>query len=131
MPPQFHADKAQPDKAQPGYDTEPGTAAADSHVSRRSVLRGAAGAGAVGLVAATGAGAAFAATRPAAATRPTAAAKPATLDAATENVGREPLVVYLRDIKTAEFEVFNGTSQVRVRSPRLVAQLLNDLQTAQ
>jgi hypothetical protein len=115
MPPQNQADQA----------------ASDSGVSRRSLLRGAAGVGAVGLVAATGAGAAFAATRPAAAARPTAAAKPATLDAVTENAGRDPLVVYLRDIKTGEFEVFNGTSQVRVRSPRLVAQLLADLQTAQ
>jgi hypothetical protein len=125
MPPQFHADQAQP-----GYDTGPGTAAADSHVSRRSLLRGAAGVGAVGLVAATGAGAAFAATRPAAA-RPAAAAKPATLDATTERAAGDPLVVYLRDLKTGEVEVFNGSSQVRVRSPKLVAQLLADLQTAQ
>jgi hypothetical protein len=136
MPPQFHADQAQPDQAQPGYDaqpghgTGPGTAAAGSQVSRRSLLRGAAGVGAVGLVAATGTGAAFAATRPAAA-RPTAAAKPATLDATTEHAGAEPLVVYLRDLKTGEVEVFNGTSQVRVRSPKLVAQLMADLQTAQ
>jgi hypothetical protein len=95
------------------------------------MLRGAAGVSAVGLVAATGAGAAFAATRPAASARPATPAKPATLDATSVKADEEPLVVYLRDIKSGEFEVFNGTSQVRVRSPKLVAQLLNDLQTAQ
>jgi hypothetical protein len=129
MPPQIHADQVQPDRAQPSYDTEPGTVQMNSQVSRRSLLRGAAGAGAVGLVAATGAGAAFAVTRPAAA-RPTSAAKPAALDATSGHAGSEPLVVYLRDIKSGEFEVFTGTSQVRVRSPKLVAQLLDDLQMA-
>jgi hypothetical protein len=40
-------------------------------------------------------------------------------------------VVYLRDAKSGEFEVFRGTQQVKVRNPRLVAQLLDGIATAQ
>ena len=79
------------------------------HMSRRSVLRGAAGAGAVGLAAATGAGAVVAAARPR-----TMAARPANASS---------LVVYLRDATTGELEVFAGTSKVRLRDPALAAQL--------
>ena len=133
MPPQTHPD--QPRQAQPGSDSEPGTTAPTSALSRRSVLRGAAGAGAVGIAAATGVGAAFAATRPSTGTRPADAGKDAgkvvTTDTAPQKPGGEPLVVYLRDASTGEFEVFNGTRQVRVRDPRLVAQLLDGVQAAQ
>jgi hypothetical protein len=45
--------------------------------------------------------------------------------------GTEPLVVYLRDTAAGEFEVFHGTQQVKVRNPRLVAQLLDGIATAQ
>jgi len=85
-----------------------------SRMSRRSLLRGAAGAGAVGLVAATGVGAVAAAVRP-----DTKAAAPAALPA---HAG--PLMVYLRDARTGELEVFAGTSKVRFRDPVLAAQLL-------
>jgi hypothetical protein len=96
-------------------------------VARRSVLRGAAGLGAAGLVAAAGAGAVVAATRPAkAAAGPAPGAGPA-----ARAGGAEPLVVYLRDAAAGEFEVFHGTRQVRVRNPRLVAQLLDGIATAQ
>jgi hypothetical protein len=135
MPPQTNAE--QPRQAQPGSDTGPGTtvpgttvpgttgpgpAQLASPLSRRSMLRGAAGVGAVGLAAAAGAGAVFAATRPADTTRPAGAAAP--------KGNGEPLVVYLRDTSTGEFEIFNGTRQVRLRNPALVAQLLDGLQTA-
>jgi len=98
-----------------------------SGMSRRTVLRGAAGAGAVGLAAAAGVGAVVAATRPdtkagASAARPAAAA----LSAKPQNAG--PLVVYLRDAKTGEFDVFAGTTKVRFRDPALVAQLLQAVQ---
>ena len=128
MPPQTHPD--QPRQAQPGSDAEPGTAQLASPMSRRSLLRGAAGAGALGLAAAAGGGAVFAATRPSDGTRP-ADAKAATTDTAAGKANGEPLVVYLRDTSTGEFDVFNGTRQVRIRDPRLVAQLLHGLQTAQ
>jgi hypothetical protein len=131
MPPQTHVD--QPRQAQPGSDAEPGTTAPTAPLSRRSVLRGAAGAGAVGFAAAAGAGAVFAATRPSTGTRPAEAdaGKVVTTDTAPQKPAGEPLVVYLRDTSTGEFEVFNGTRQVRMRDPKLVAQLLDGVQAAQ
>ena len=129
MPPQTHPD--QPRQAQPGSDAEPGTAQLASPMSRRSLLRGAAGAGALGLAAAAGGGAVFAATRPAGTTSPADAGKAAATGSAAAKPSGEPLVVYLRDTSTGEFEIFNGTRQVRVHNPRLVAQLLDGLQTAQ
>jgi hypothetical protein len=129
MPPQTQA--GQPRQAQPGSGTEPGTAPLAAPLSRRSLLRGAAGAGAVGLAAAAGGGAVFAATRPSGVTRPADAGKGATTGTAAGKASGEPLVVYLRDTSTGEFDVFNGTRQVRIRDPRLVAQLLRGLQTAQ
>jgi hypothetical protein len=92
------------------------------------VLRGAAGVGAVGIAAAAGGGAIFAATRPAsAATRPA----PSPAGAAPRTTDGEPLVAYLRDAATGEFEIFHGTRQIRVRNPRLAAQLLDGLAAAQ
>jgi len=85
--------------------TDPGQ---PRRVSRRSVLRGAAGAGAVGLAAAAGAGAVV-------------AASPGTKAAGPAKAG--PLVVYLRDATTGELEVFAGTSKVRFRDPALAARL--------
>jgi hypothetical protein len=103
--------------------------------TRRSVLRGAAGIGAVGLATAAGAGAVAAAARPssapAAPAAAAAAAPRAPADAAPQAADGDPLVVYLRDTAAGEFEVFQGTRQVRVRNPRLVAQLLDGLATAQ
>jgi hypothetical protein len=91
--------------------------------SRRSVLRGAAGVGAVGLAAAVGVGAvaapALAADRPrpgsADAGRPAATALPAG--------AAEPLVVYLRDAASGELDVFAGTGHAVIRDPALVARL--------
>jgi hypothetical protein len=98
------------------------------------VLRGAAGLGAAGLAAAAGAGAVVAATRPASTAaspppRPRTAAGTAASTAAQPS--GDPLVVYLRDAKAGEFEVFRGTQQVKVRNPKLVAQLLDGIATAQ
>jgi hypothetical protein len=97
-----------------------------SRVSRRSLLRGAAGAGAVGIAAASGAGAVLAAARPATAatTGATTAAVPA---ARLTDAG--PLVVYLRDAATGEMEVFAGAGQARFRDPALAARLLSRAHT--
>jgi hypothetical protein len=38
-----------------------------------------------------------------------------------------PLVVYLSDTTTGEFDVFGDTGQVRVKNPALVSQLLKNL----
>jgi hypothetical protein len=101
-------------------------------VARRSVLRGAAGLGAAGLAVAAGAGAVVAATRPAstAASPPPRTAAGAAAGTAAQPSG-DPLVVYLRDATAGEFEVFRGTQQVKVRNPKLVAQLLDGITTAQ
>jgi hypothetical protein len=87
------------------------------HMSRRSVLRGAAGACAVGLTAATGASAVVASASPG-----TKGAAPAATAAGPTNAGS--LVVYLRDATTGELEVFAGTSKVRFRDPALAARLV-------
>ena len=92
--------------------------------SRRSVLRGAGAAGAVGIAAAVGAGAAsgvaVAATRPAADNR----ANPDNRATAEHSAGAgAPLVVYLRDAASGEFDVFAGTSRATMVDPDLAARL--------
>jgi len=87
-----------------------------SPLSRRSVLRGAAGAGAAGIAAAALAGGALPA---AASTR--AAAGPAR---GTAVGAGEPVVVHVRDAAAGELEVFRGTSCTRVRDKELAARLV-------
>ena len=87
-----------------------------ARVSRRSVLRGAAGAGAVGLAAAGGVTAVAGLTRQDASARHDAAG-PADAQAGA-------VMVYLRDTSTGEMEVFAGTGQTTVRNPALVRELL-------
>lgn len=82
-------------------------------MSRRSLLQGAATAGAAGLaVTAIGAAAtpAFAAT-----SQPSAADQPVT------HAG--PIVVHVRDAKTGDIEVFSGTSGTRLRDKDLAARI--------
>jgi len=114
MPPQTHAEQA----------SEPVTAPEQpSPMSRRSLLRGAAGAGAVAVAAAAGAGGVVALTRPQTQTAPPAA-KPVTMAEVPPNAMAGPLVVYLRDTTTGEMDVFAGTGQLRLHDPALVGQLL-------
>ena len=114
MPPQTHAEQA----------SEPVTAPErPSPMSRRSLLRGAAGAGAVAVAAAAGAGGVVALTRPQTQTAPPAA-KPVTMAEVPLNAMAGPLVVYLRDTTTGEMDVFAGTGQLRLHDPALVGQLL-------
>ena len=83
-------------------------------VSRRSVLQGAATAGAAGLAAtALGAAVSPAAAASESAPRGTGAAKPAS----------GPLVVHVRDAKSGDIEVFSGTSQIRLRDRDLAARI--------
>jgi hypothetical protein len=130
MPPQTHADQDLPGQVAPDGNPAAATAEPGDRVSRRSLLRGAAGVGAVGLAATVG-GAAFAAASSSAARPPAAGAAHDTArqDSASGQAG-DHLVVYLRDAASGEFEVFNGTSQTRVHNPGLAAQLLNGLKTA-
>jgi len=86
-------------------------------MSRRSVLRGAAGAGVAGLAAAALAGTpALAASR---------APDPATrkLDRAEEPTAAEPVVVHVRDLRTGQLDVYSGTNHVRIHDRQLAAQL--------
>jgi hypothetical protein len=110
MPPQIHADQA-----------EHGAGRPPASLSRRSLLRGAAGVGAVSVAAAAGAGTIFAAAGSA------NAATGAHADTAAHPAGDEPIVAYLRDASTGEFEVFHGTRQVRVRDRKLALLLLNQV----
>ena len=90
-------------------------------VSRRSVIRGAATAGAAGLAATALGGAlspaAAASTRPAAGTRSSA---PASGDV---KASAGPIVVHVRNAKSGDIEVFSGTSQTRLRDKDLAARI--------
>ena len=97
-------------------------------VSRRSVLRTAAGASAAGLVAGVALGAlpAAAAARPVKPARrdehPAGSGGPAAAQTADE-AGNGPVVVHVRDARTGEMDIFAGTSQTRLRDPALAARL--------
>ena len=88
--------------------------------SRRSVLRGAGAAGAVGIAAAVGVGAASGGA--AAATRPAAHRTAAGAEHPADAAGA-PLVVYLRDAASGEFDVFAGTSRATIVDRDLAARL--------
>jgi len=98
-----------------------------SRMSRRSILRGAAGAGAVGIAAAGGAGAAVALTRNNAQAALTNEAKPAVMAAMPPNAMEGPLVVYVSDTTNGLLDVFAGTGQTRLKNPALVSALLRAL----
>ncbi len=82
------------------------------HPTRRSVLAGAATAGAASL-AVTAIGAA-------AASPALAATSPRSDDA---NVPSGPIVVHVRDAKSGDIEVFSGTSQTQLRDKDLAARI--------
>jgi nitrous oxide reductase len=90
-------------------------------MSRRSLLQGAAAAGAAGL-AVTALGAAV---RPAAAAASTAAAS--TASSAPAHGGLKapegPIVVHVRNAKSGDIEVFSGTSQTSLRDKDLAARI--------
>jgi hypothetical protein len=90
-------------------------------LSRRSVIRGAAGLAGAGLAAGaiTGAIAAPAA----AAARSARAVARATGDASRG----EPVVVHIRDVKSGEMDVFAGTSHARLTDPGLAARLVRGI----
>lgn len=87
--------------------------------SRRSLLKGAAAAGAAGIAAAALAGGAL----PAAASSRSAAG-PARGAGTAPNGGSEPVVVHVRDAATGEMDVFRGTTCTRVRDTELAARLV-------
>jgi len=118
-------------------------------LTRRSMLRTTAGAGAVGLVA----GATLSAAVPAlAAARQAAPASTGHADAAAghadaaaghadaaaghsdavaEQVPAGPVVVYVRDVPSGDLEIFAGASHARLRDPALAARLARAIRPAQ
>ena len=90
-------------------------------LSRRSVIRGAATAGAAGLAATALGGAlspaAAASTRPVTGTRSSA---PASRDV---KAPAGPIVLHVRDAGSGDIEVFSGTSQTRLRDTDLAARI--------
>lgn len=112
---------------QPAYQTPQQPAPQQPATSRRAVLRGALGAGVVVAAAAAGAGAvvAFAnndASKP--------EAKPSAMAPMQSNAMEGPLVVYISDTTTGQFDVFGGTGATQVKNPALVKALLDNLKLA-
>jgi hypothetical protein len=103
-----------------GESPRPGLPAARNQpdLSRRSVIRGAAGLAGAGLAA--GAITAAVAAPAAAAAKPARPAGQATSDASSRG---EPVIVHIRDVKSGEMDVFAGTSHVRLTDPGLTARL--------
>jgi hypothetical protein len=103
----------------PKNPAEPGPegSSAPGRLSRRSLLQGAATAGAAGLAAtALSAGPALAATG-----KPSAAGRPHRGGDAALPSG--PIVVHVRNAKSGDIEVFSGTSQSRLRDKDLAARI--------
>ena len=102
-------------------------------MSRRAVLRGAAGASAAGLVAGsalTAAVPAMAAARPDRSGqpaerpgRPAAGPTPTPATAAGPDRAEGPLVIHVRDARTGEMDIFAGTTRTRLVDPALAARL--------
>lgn len=87
-------------------------------LSRRTILRSAAGAGAAGLAASALASVAL----------PAAAASKAqirtTAGPASDRAGDEAIVVHVRDAASGEIDVFRGTTQIRLHDRGLAARLV-------
>ena len=91
----------------------------DRRVSRRSLLQGAATAGAAGL-AVTAMGAAA----PALAATGTATDRPSAADQAHgHDTAAGPIMVHVRDTRSGDIEVFAGTGQTRLRDKDLAARI--------
>ena len=90
-------------------------------MSRRTVLRGAAGVGAAGLAVTALTGAPALASR--ALKSATSTPRRASQLPATEEAASEAVVVHVRDLRTGQLDVYRGTSHVRIHDRQLAAQL--------
>jgi hypothetical protein len=104
-------------------------ASARARTSRRNILRGIAGVGAVGVAAAVGAGAVVEFDRPSAAQAATLkpVSKPVVMAPMAPSAMAGPLVVYISDTTTGKFDVYGDTGATQVNNPALVNQLLDNL----
>lgn len=101
------------------YAAEPGTGQHEHEphrMSRRSMLRGAAGAGAAGLAAAALSGVAAGAGR--------VGADSAAAGGTQAEDTSDQIVVHVRDARAGEIDVFRGTSQTSLRDRELAARLV-------
>jgi hypothetical protein len=112
---EVHADQSPERIVMPSHDTEPSPAGG---VSRRSVIRGAATAGAAGLAVTAFGGALSPA---AAASTRASGSTAAPADEVKAPAG--PIVVHVRNAKSGDIEVFSGTSQTRLRDTDLAARI--------
>jgi hypothetical protein len=103
----------------PSHDTESSSAGG---VSRRSVIRGAATAGAAGL-AVTALGTAMSPAA-AASTRTSAGASAGAAAPAGAGTAAGPIVVHVRNARSGDIEVLSGTSQTRLRDKDLAARIV-------
>lgn len=116
--------------AGPHRDETPETGRPDGQrapVSRRAMLRTAAGASAASLVAGSALGttrAAAAAARPGRSRPPAGRPAPSATTAATADRADGPLVIHVRDADTGEMDIFAGTARTRLRDPALAARLV-------
>jgi hypothetical protein len=92
-------------------------------VSRRSVIRGAATAGAAGL-AVTALGGALS---PAASASTRAASSTGAVAGGEVKAPAGPIVVHVRNAKSGDIEVFSGTSQTRLRDKDLAARIARSI----
>jgi len=100
-------------------------------MSRRSILRGVAGVGAVAGAAAVGAGAVVAFDKPSSATETLMpVAKPVVMAPMAPTAMEGPLVVYISDTTSGLLDVYGGTGATQVKNPALVRQLLANLKLA-
>jgi len=90
---------------------------ADGRMSRRSVLRGAAGVGAAGLAVTALAGI------PALAGDLAAKPEAHTPNQADDQLTDEAVVVHVRDLRAGQLDVYRGTTHVRVHDRELALQL--------
>jgi hypothetical protein len=97
-------------------------------MARRSVLRSVAGIGVVGAAAAVGAGAAIKIDKSDTTMKPVS--KPVEMAPMAPSALAGPLVVYISDITTGQFDAFAGSGQTRVRNPELVKQILANIKLA-
>jgi hypothetical protein len=137
-PDQYFAEQARSNEARVGNAQtlpvnrqDPAPEPPPSPMSRRSILRGVAGVGAVGAAAAVGAGAVVAFDKSASAqTTLKPAAKPVVMAPMAPTAMGGPLIVYISDTTNGLLDVFGGTGATQVRNPALVRQLLANLPLA-
>jgi hypothetical protein len=90
----------------------------DAGVSRRLVLKSAAGAGAAGVAVTALSG------MTAASASETVASAPDSRGPADDNAAGETIVAHVRDAATGEIDIFRGTTQTRLHDRELAARLI-------